>query len=166
MKITQSQAERWLREWQQRLRVQDWTVAIKICRSLEMGIGHGGEVETFLKKKLAIISLLDPIDDDSVPDFPLDYEKTIVHELIHLHFEPFLNGDSNSAEHIAQEQAIDLLARSLVDLKREADSMAKKESKSKMVVPSKDGKMPGMKQPTQGMSKMAKGKGNGKNKGA
>jgi hypothetical protein len=40
-------------------------------------------------------------------------EKTLVHELLHLHFAPFAAPDG-TPEDTAQEQAIDLIAKALV----------------------------------------------------
>ena len=50
---------------------------------------------------------------------PYDMAVHLVHELLHLHFASFMNDDENSLIHVAQEQAIEDIARALVKLKRD-----------------------------------------------
>lgn len=50
--------------------------------------GCNGECEWQLKTKIATIRILDPIDYPENLIIEQDMEKTLVHELLHLHFAP------------------------------------------------------------------------------
>src|SRR5262245_6779419 len=161
-KTNQAQLEAWLREWQQTLRLQDWQVKIDLRRekAMEYEGCHGlNGYTTSLKQSR--IQIRHPTDDHPVADYPQDVEATIVHELLHLHFAPFYvkKGLANTF----QEQAIEVIARSLVELKRKGFAMAKgkgnKRSKGGATVPGIGGKPARMKPPG------AKSKGVGKGKG-
>jgi hypothetical protein len=118
--MNQSQLERLASKWQPRLRLADWLVTATLTRYFDMdGDDSVGEADTRVERKIATIRILDPVDFDA--DMPLhdtDVEHTLVHELLHLHFAPF-QAKEGTAEQIAQEQAIDALAWSLVTLDRE-----------------------------------------------
>lgn len=117
---TQTELESLLAEWQKRLRLRDWTVRIKRVRVHEISIpGTDGTCTWGLETKRAIVEILDPIDyPPSRFGYDQDVEKTIVHELLHLHFAPFATQDGGPFD-VAQEQAIDLIAGALVDAKRD-----------------------------------------------
>lgn len=115
--LSDEQIKEKLPEWQKILRLQDWDVGVKLVRARDMGEGNLGEVKTNSEHKRAEISLLDPVDHDPVRQISYDMEETLVHELLHLHFDPFLAKDETS-EATAQEQAINAMATALVTLKR------------------------------------------------
>lgn len=116
-----AELEAWVTEWQRRLRLQDWDVKIQVRRRYDMSLANAHGTCTWeLCKKLAAIEIMDPNDyDPGSWAWVNDVEKTVVHELLHLHFAPFASPDDGPAD-IAQEQAIDLIARALVDAKRGA----------------------------------------------
>ncbi|MFN6572401.1 hypothetical protein [Dendronalium sp. ChiSLP03b] len=101
-------------EWQQRLKLQDWDISVKVVPHRESE-GAWGNVRWNLQEKFADIKLLDP-NDQSDGMRPYCMEETLVHELLHLHFALF-DADANTPEQLAQEQAINALARALVNLK-------------------------------------------------
>ncbi len=109
------------REWQKRLRLQDWEVVAQIVRAHDMTIEDAqGEVVHFVKKKKAVISLRDQID------FPpgvleRDMEIDLVHELLHLYFIP-VHTDEND---LFIEQAVECLAHSFVMLNQERRNIQK-----------------------------------------
>jgi hypothetical protein len=109
-----------LEVWKKILRLQDWTVRVRIKRLRDMSIPDSqGVCSWTLSRQEAVISLIDPVDYDPSPIVPLDHETTLVHELLHLHFAYFTNDlDSNSLEHVMMERTIDTLAKSLVNLHR------------------------------------------------
>jgi len=78
-----------------------------------------GRINVVAPRKAANIQLSDP-DFPKSPDVftDCDWENTIVHELIHIHFDPFLPEDSDSLEYEMAEMAIDQLAKAFVALKR------------------------------------------------
>lgn len=69
--------------------------------------------------KTAVIKLLDPEDyDEDFFDEPQDHERSLVHELLHLHTTYFEPGQDDDLKDTMHEQAICLIADGLVRLKR------------------------------------------------
>ncbi len=115
---TEDELRELLKEWQEVLWLRDWDVKVGIYRQEDFDHKTGqGEITWILPKKQAVIKIVDPIDYPKV-QWAQDMERTLVHELNHLHFAPFDNADEGSANDISQEQAIDALAKALVTLKR------------------------------------------------
>jgi hypothetical protein len=100
--------------WQQRMRLQDWSVELVFRSRAEMPSGRSGECKFLLAKKTAIIYLLDPaVADRSWLEY--DPELTLVHELTHLHLAPwniYFSADDQDAE-LLLEQAVHALSTSL-----------------------------------------------------
>lgn len=120
---TQEQAQQACREWQERLYLRDWDIRAKICRQEFMPrpdiMAH---VNCVYPSKQALIKLLDPIDYPQDAEWEQDHEQSLVHELLHLHCWGFSATDATSPEGIAEDQAVDALARALVALKRAGDA--------------------------------------------
>lgn len=107
-----------LEEWQKRLDLQDWRIKLfKNCKPEEMTIqGVDGCTEWTEPIKTARIEIIDPqyYGDRIVP---FDYEKTLVHELLHL--KTCLVSDMvDDLQARYMHQMIDDLARAFVDAKR------------------------------------------------
>jgi hypothetical protein len=116
--LTQEQLEERLAFWQKVLRLQDWRVRVRLVRQRDLrDPGNQGESEWVLENRAAVIRVLEPFDYPSDSVWPQDMERTLVHELLHLHFAPF-DAEPDTAESIAQEQAIDCIATGLVALHR------------------------------------------------
>jgi hypothetical protein len=116
--LTNEQLEQKLKEWQKRLRLQDWIIQVRIARANELPENSMGCVHAVLPKKMASIKVLDPIDYDHSLMVPQDMEDTLVHELLHLHLEPILQGIDDS-KYIEVEQAIESISFGLVTALRE-----------------------------------------------
>lgn len=103
-------------KWAPVLRLQDWTIRIGYHRRWSFYHDElcGGDVSCLVKKRDASIRILDPID--YCPDWlpPMDIEYTVVHELVHLHIEPFYAGGNVDQ----MEQAVHALATALIGLDR------------------------------------------------
>lgn len=112
---TQKRLERVLKVWQKALHLLDWEVKIRMVRAREND-NNQGQVAFNLNKRQALITVMNPLDYDN-PEFPQDIERTIVHELIHLHLAP-LNTPPDGPMWIAEEQAINALADAFVRLQR------------------------------------------------
>lgn len=115
---TQEQLNAALAYWQKVLRLQDWIIIAKIERMANMG-NKAGWCHWKTETKKAVIELLDPIDVIDW-DFPLDHEHTLVHELLHLHFElvHFHNDfKEGTIGDVAMEQSIDCITTGIVSLK-------------------------------------------------
>ncbi|MHC5779681.1 hypothetical protein [Nostoc sp.] len=102
-------------EWQQILRLMDWDVSVNIVSYEEMPEGVEGECQFVINNKTANIKLIKPEGYPFDALRPYDMEQTLVHELLHLHFAPF-NIDTG-LKATSQEQAINAIARALVNLK-------------------------------------------------
>jgi hypothetical protein len=61
---------------------------------------------------------MDVIDTTGTEWFPLDQEEVLVHELLHIHMEPFFPKGTH-ALNFAGEQAIESIAKALVSLRRQ-----------------------------------------------
>lgn len=106
-------------DWQRRLRLQDWRVTVSFAVPGQMSqTYHHGECATCAPRKLARIKVLRP-DCHPGDEFeaPYDMEAILVHELLHLHTNG-MNIAPSSAEDVAMEQMVDLVAEALVALKR------------------------------------------------
>ena len=107
------------RKWQTILRLQDWDVEAVFVRQSELEDADARIFPTLARKE-AKIKILDPIDfhGERLKDSgtPTNIEMLLVHELLHLHFEPFWDNEEQKHE-LEMEQAIHSLAKSLVFLK-------------------------------------------------
>lgn len=102
-------------QWQTILGLSEWEIAIRFGRGHSIRTECQGEVDFIRSKRQALITVLTPGDFPPNENFPQDIERTIVHELLHLHF-----GDVRTAEtdYILEERAINSLSKGLVGLKR------------------------------------------------
>ena len=108
------------KEWQIRLGLQDWIVEVRVDRAKDLDPDcRSFAVNThYPTEKFSSIKVVDPVDL-SIMELALpkgeahDYDLHLVHELIHLHFAPFQVDDSDP-KHLYQEQAINMLSRSII----------------------------------------------------
>lgn len=117
-------------EWQGRLCLTEWDIAVKIVRRSEFGEEVNQADITYNKLSAqAIIRILDPIDWDNAL-FNQDMEKALVHELLHLMWHDFEPADEKSLEHVLWHRRLETTARIMVMLKRSglAASMDVKEA--------------------------------------
>lgn len=113
-KRTDPQLQELCRLWQRVLRLQDWDVKIQFKRHYQMSANRAGECDMIVRKKLAVIAILDPDDYNSSYLYNQDIEKTLVHELCHLHLTQYEGGLDLTIE----EQAVESFASGFVNLKR------------------------------------------------
>jgi len=147
---SQARLDGWLREWQRVLRLQDWCLKIEAMREKDMEFqGCHGLCNYSPTLKNATITVRDSIDFRDGAGYPEDVEATIVHELLHLHFSPFYV--TKGLVNTFQEQAIEVIAQSLVGLKRRSEAMASKKGKPAPMVGAAPAKEPKV------MGKAAKG---------
>jgi hypothetical protein len=108
-----------LQEWQERLGLQEWRISLNDCMSQkEMTEENASGFTEFQEvNKTARIEIMDP-DEYGERVIPFDYERILVHELLHLKLclisETF--GEDTLQERVAH-QLIDDMARALVDAK-------------------------------------------------
>ena len=102
-------------EWQKRLRLQDWDVEAVYAKYYEIQCKDAdGECDYIFGRKEAQIRILCPEDCRE----QTDAEEILVHELLHLHFAGWTERYDDCPA--SGEQAIEIVARALVSLKREA----------------------------------------------
>lgn len=115
---TQAALDEALEYWQGALRLRDWEVEAEVVGRDRMG-GEDciGTIDIDERAKKARIVL---VRQDDYPDspWPQDHEKTLVHELLHIHTQPITPIEYDRLAHIAEEQAIVSIASALVRLKR------------------------------------------------
>lgn len=121
--MTNAELRRLCREWQKRLRLQDWKVNARLGRWEVMECD--GRIRAALPLKCADMMILDP-KDSAARNSPWEYdlEATVIHELLHLHIETFAPRDQESPEYRDMEQAVELIAQALVALKRRVEKRA------------------------------------------
>lgn len=105
--------------WQRKLRLQDWNVHVSLARLSDMPGGDAiGAIVPRHERKDAQMTLLTPLDLPLVSagflqQEELNYDLTIVHELIHLHLWSFtLN--LTEAQLVCEEQAVNALSRCII----------------------------------------------------
>lgn len=105
--------------WQRTLRLQDYDIAYRVVRESALGSGLLGRCHTSVSKKEALIQLAELPDatQGSWPELPIDWERTLVHEMLHIHLH-LLKIPVSGAENDAEERAIEALSGVLVSLTR------------------------------------------------
>ena len=114
-------AER-LEYWAERLRLQDWDFHIQIVRERDMRMDNTqAHIEILPAKKLARISVLDPVDYEPDCWNEQDMEISLVHELLHIHFDGIGSRENNEDDPrlLQEEIAVNTLSHALVNLDRE-----------------------------------------------
>lgn len=114
--MTQHKIEEVCREWQKRLRLQDWDIEVKIKRYHDLDAQ--GRCTVTEELKYAEILLRDPVDTPETPCVGhQDIETVLVHELLHIPLWAVAK-ERSEAERIAEEQAIVSISKCLVSLGR------------------------------------------------
>ncbi len=117
--LTEEQLNERLKYWQEKLRLQDWIIEVKISRAKELMQDTCACVHWTLSKKMGSIKILDPID---YPDDVMgvrDMENDLIHELLHLHFAPINDRlNDNDFYSMFEEQAIESIAYGLIETER------------------------------------------------
>lgn len=104
-------------EWQDRLHLVDWAIAVNYCTPDEMpSVNAQGSCGVDQNHKQATVRILHPKHFAPLGNaYSLrDLEHTVVHELLHVHFDGLDVPDTRDRE---LEQVINLLAESLINLK-------------------------------------------------
>ena len=107
-----------LNDWVERLGLQEWRIRLQdCCKPEDMFIANSaGCTEWTEATRCARIQIIDP-DEYGERIVPFDYEKTLVHELLHLKT-CFVSDSDNDLQCRVAHQLIDDLARALVEAKR------------------------------------------------
>lgn len=114
----ETEHERLMHEWQNRLGLQDWRIKLADhCRPEDMTLQDvSGDVDWTESTKNAKIEMLDEqFYGDRI--VPYDYEQILVHELMHLKLS-LVSDRVNDLQARYMHQIIDDLARAFVNAKR------------------------------------------------
>ena len=111
------EANQLLNEWIERLGLQEWRIKLNVNCTEEETEGNSGLTIWQETNMTACINIVDEkyYGDDRV--VPFDFEKTLVHELLHLKT-CFLTDSGNELQDRVGHQMIDSISRALVDAKR------------------------------------------------
>jgi hypothetical protein len=121
-KLAEAYVRQKLAQWQDRLKLQDWTVTLVASHPGDLRPGTLGNISWDEEKKTARIRVLRASDYQAPFRATLrDMEFTVVHELIHLEFSGVTrNEESRSAEsRTAEEEAVNRMAETLLRLDRQ-----------------------------------------------
>ena len=112
------QSEKLLKEWVSRLGLSDWRIKLRDNMNPEdMTLSDVSGCTTWNESiKCAFIEIVNPSYYGN-RIVPFDYEKTLVHELLHIKTSFLTDGVGELQERVGH-QMIDDLARALVDAKR------------------------------------------------
>jgi hypothetical protein len=105
--------------WQQRLKLQDWTISLVMSHPSDLRSGTLGNIHWDPDRKTAAIRVLDASDYQMPFNAALkDMEFTVIHELIHLELSSLTrNFKSRSEESFTEEeQAVNRIANALTML--------------------------------------------------
>jgi len=116
-------ADKYLRQrlvvWQERLKLQDWTISLVMSHPSDLRRGTLGNVHWDADRKTAVIRVLDAADYQMPFRATVkDMEFTIVHELTHLGLSSLTrNFKSRSEESFTgEEQAVNRMSDALLEL--------------------------------------------------
>ena len=112
--MTEQKANELFRKWAAILQLRYWDIRFQWCvRSRDMNLADSIGCTSFNhENRQAIVQMLDPVDFES-DLFEYDYEKTLVHELLHLKFSDVDNSGDPLRDKMTH-QLIDDLARAFV----------------------------------------------------
>ncbi len=112
--MTERELKTRLKYWQKILRLQDWDVSIRYNSAVDMAENNQGQIYLDCASRRAMINILQPNEYRTPIDkWKQDIDNTIIHELLHI-ITHFWTVESGSIDYILKEQAIDIVARSLV----------------------------------------------------
>lgn len=115
--------ERLLEEWQERLGLQDWAIVLRYdCKFSDLETEDSiGETLWSTTIKNATIRIISKEEYGNDRTLPFDFEKTLVHELLHIKFGLIDIMDRTYESKVVDElrhQLLDDLARAMVMAKR------------------------------------------------
>ena len=116
--MTKRDIQKIVRKWQKILKLEDWDITVVTQRG-KKAAGFLGQNEITTERKVCRISLSIPHKESHGED--ADIETTIVHELIHIFFDPFypVNPKRDKEKVILVEHAVEAISLALVRLDRE-----------------------------------------------
>ena len=128
--LTKRQLVNLMRFWQRRLYLNNWEIVLKLLA--DMPEDTEGNTSWSLANEQAVIRIISLTGFRRLQTpFPYQPEVILVHELLHLHFAPLQvpamdDEDKADPRSIAQERAIDHIAKALVYTRQAAKNNRKR----------------------------------------
>lgn len=115
--MTVKKANKLLKKWKKKLGLQNWYIFLVINQPIHKMDGCSGLIEWQTTHSSAIIKIIDEkeVDIDSIVSF--DFEKVLVHELLHIKFGTFEPRDQESIEYKEFHRNLEDMARLLTGYK-------------------------------------------------
>lgn len=120
--VNEDQVRVWVRKWQRRLRLEEWTIEARVVRIWDLPQGSVANIHWSLPKLKATIKVLNSVDSSlSEAEIPRDTELSVVHELIHLSMAR-LPLDPNHTD--AEEMTVKRISEALLALQEQEAGQA------------------------------------------
>ncbi|HYZ84750.1 MAG TPA: hypothetical protein VE621_10120 [Bryobacteraceae bacterium] len=114
--LTPEMVAAWVKRWQSRLNLQEWTIEAKIVRQKDLPKNAVANIRWSLGTRKATIRVLDPVDSSlKASEIVRDTELSVVHELVHLSMAK-LPLDPNHTD--LEEEAVKRLSVALMSLEK------------------------------------------------
>jgi hypothetical protein len=117
--LTNKELKLLTKEWQKRLRLKDWKLDCKMSDDLDGQCGLSSRVSWEYKTARIRIATIRSMVMSGVEPAEMDQEAVLIHELVHLLHWPIDTGEKDSTEEKIIENMVEMIAQSLVALKRE-----------------------------------------------
>lgn len=114
-RVTRTELNRVTNYWQSVLRLKDWEVAVEMVPPSRIQNQGFGVSYIDLLSRRTTIHLAEYSGHSGSPAHDYSWQETLVHELLHCHFEPFMC-DEGQDGNLAQEQALNMLASAFLSL--------------------------------------------------
>lgn len=117
--MTEPEAKRLFEKWRDRLHLEAWDIRFEWkVRQRDMYVDEScGCTRYEHSTRQAVIQILDEVDTDGVFEFSFDYERILVHELLHIKFSD-LEDSGNELRDKLLHQLVDDMAKVLVGVER------------------------------------------------
>ena len=113
--MTEEKAFELFNKWVRILGLENWDIKLYWkTREMDMSIKESYGCTTYLhESRQAVIQMLDPVDCDDLRPFKYDYEKTLIHELLHVKFADLEDSGDQLRDKLTH-QMIDDIARAFI----------------------------------------------------
>lgn len=103
-------SEKLLKKWKKKLGLQNWKILLQINQTAERMDENQGYIEVDVTHSVALIRIIDKkqYPSDCIGSF--DFEKTLVHELLHIKFELFTPKNKKTKYRILHQSLEDMAA--------------------------------------------------------
>lgn len=103
--------KKYMAKWQKLLRLQDWRIKLIICPKEQGEEAFCGKTMVQPDQRCAIVKIMEPVQDWADNEL----EATVIHELLHLHFEPHFWGKDERRD-VEMEASVDTISIVLMKL--------------------------------------------------